>query len=204
MKVSKRCQYALRALLDMGMAQAAGRALVRIGDLAETENLPVKFLEQIFVQLKEAGYIESKRGKQGGYLLAQPASEITFGQVIRLMDGSLAPVSCASRSAYEPCSCPEEAYCGLRSVMVEAERALSGVLDHTTLADTVKTTLRKIRRNQATLPFVQRVLHPPSKKTARKVAKKKIAASPKKRRRTAAASRSKKPSRPVPNRKQKR
>ena len=185
MKVSKRCQYALRALIDMGIAQASGRALLRLGDLAEKENLPVKFLEQIFVQLKEAGYVESKRGKQGGYLLAVPASEITLGEVIRLVDGTLAPIGCVSRTEYEPCSCEDEAYCGLRAVMGEVHRAVTGILDHTTLADTVKTTLRKIRRNRVAIPIVEMVTRRPPKKPRRPALKKK--AVPARRKKTTAS-----------------
>jgi len=178
MKVSKRCHYALRALVDMGMAAALGHPLVRIGDLAQKENLPVKFLEQIFLQLKEAGWIDSKRGKQGGYFLAVPASEILFGDVIRLLDGALAPIPCVSRSAYEPCSCPDEAHCGVHALMAEVHRAITEVLDRVTLADTVKKTLRKIRRNKVAIPFVKMVLRraprkpvQKAKKTARTVAR---------------------------------
>jgi len=176
MKVSKRCHYALRALVDLGMAQALNHPLVRIGELAKKENLPLKFLEQIFLQLKEAGYIESKRGKQGGYLLALSASEIKFGDVIRLLDGPLAPIPCVSRSGYEPCSCPDEAHCGVHALMAEVHRAITGVLDRVTLADTVRSTLRKIRRNKAAIPFVKSVLRRAPHKTAPKVVKKKTAA----------------------------
>jgi len=164
MKVSKRCQYALRALVDMGIAQALGCPLVRIGDLAQKENLPVHFLEQIFLQLKEAGYIESKRGKQGGYFLAMPAEEIKFGEVMRLLDGSLAPIPCVSRSAYEPCSCPDEAYCGVHLLMSEVHRAVTEIFDRVTLADIVKKTLRKFRRNKVTVPFVKMVMRASSSK----------------------------------------
>lgn len=112
MKISKRCHYALRALVDLGIASALGHPLVQIGDLAQKENLPVKFLEQIFLQLREAGWIQSRRGKQGGYFLAVPAAEILFGNVIRLLDGPLAPLACVSRSGYEPCSCPMKPIAG--------------------------------------------------------------------------------------------
>ena len=169
MKVSKRCHYALRALVDLGMAAALGHPLVQIGDLAEKENLPVKFLEQIFLQLRQVGWIESKRGKQGGYFLAVPASDILFGDVIRLLDGPLAPIPCVSRTAYEPCSCPDETHCGVHALMAEVHRAITSVLDSVTLADTVKTTLRKIRRNKATVPFVKMVLRrSPRKQVAKK------------------------------------
>lgn len=157
MKVSKRCQYALRALIDMGIAQASGKPLLRLGDLAEKENLPVKFLEQIFLQLREAGYIESRRGKQGGYFLAVPPSEIALGEVVRLIDGSLAPIACVSRTEYAPCTCDNESYCGLRAVMGEVHRAVTAILDRTTLADTVKSTLRKVRRNRVKIPIVEMV-----------------------------------------------
>jgi len=161
----------------MGIAEALGRPLVRIGDLAEKENLPLKFLEQIFVQLKDAGYIQSKRGKQGGYFLALPASDIHFGDLIRLVDGPLAPIPCLSRTAYERCSCPDEAHCGLHALMAGVSRAVTDILDRVTLADTVKKTLRKIRRNAVTVPFVKMVSRRLPKKPARAVVKKKSAPS---------------------------
>src|SRR5688572_14494579 len=106
MKLSKRGEYALRALIDFGIAYELGRPLMRIAELVEKERLPVKFLEQILTQLRGAGYIETRRGKSGGYLLAKPPREISLGQVIRLIDGPLAPISCVSVTAYERCSCP--------------------------------------------------------------------------------------------------
>ena len=96
MKLSKRGEYALRALIDFGIAQELGRPLLKIGELVRKERLPVKFLEQILTQLRGAGYVATKRGKAGGYLLAKPASEISLGEVIRLIDGPLAPISCVS------------------------------------------------------------------------------------------------------------
>ena len=177
MKVSKRCHYALRALVDLGLAAALGHPLVQINDLAGKEAIPVKFLEQIFLQLRQAGWIESKRGKQGGYLLAVPASEILFGDVIRLLDGPLAPIPCVSRTGYAPCSCPDEAHCGIHALMAEVHRAITGVLDRVTVADTVKKTLRKIRRNKVTVPFVKMVMRRSPRKQA---AKSKPAAPPRK------------------------
>ena len=107
MKLSKRGEYALRALIDFGIAHELGRPLLKIGELVEKERLPVKFLEQILTQLRGAGYIETKRGKAGGYFLAKPAKEISLGRVIRLIDGPLAPISCVSVTAYERCTCPD-------------------------------------------------------------------------------------------------
>ncbi|HWL52442.1 MAG TPA: Rrf2 family transcriptional regulator [Chthoniobacteraceae bacterium] len=161
MKLSKRGEYALRALIDIGIANDLGRPLVQIGELAEKERLPIKFLEQILMQLKEAGYIESKRGKCGGYYLLMPAEKIRFGQVIRLIDGPLAPVACVSQTAYERCTCPDEEHCGLRMLMHDVRNAIASILDRFTLADTVEMTLRKIRRNRPAIPFIDFLLSRP-------------------------------------------
>ena len=152
-KVSKRGEYALRALIDFGLAQALGRPLLQVSELASKEDLPVKFLEQILMQLKAAGYLESRRGKHGGYLLARPPENISIGQVIRLIDGPLAPISCVSQTAYERCSCPDEEHCGLRMLMLDVRNAITNILDRYTLADVVEITVRKLRKNKMPLPF---------------------------------------------------
>jgi Rrf2 family protein len=154
MKLSKRGEYALRALIDLGLAQALGVPLVRIAELARKEKLPEKFLEQILVQLKNAGFLDSKRGKNGGYSLAKPMRDIRIGQVIRLIDGPLAPIRCVSQTAYQPCSCPDEAHCGLRILMEDVRAAIAGILDRHSLGDIVDVTLRKIRRDKVDLPFL--------------------------------------------------
>ncbi len=158
MKISKRGEYALRALIDLGIAHELGRPLVQIGELAEKENLPIKFLEQILMQLKEAGFIDSKRGKLGGYYLLKPAAQISFGQVIRLIDGPLAPIACVSHNFYERCSCPDEEHCGLRMLMHEVRNAISNILDRFTLEDTVRMTLDKVRKNKPHIPFIDAIL----------------------------------------------
>jgi Rrf2 family protein len=160
MKISKRGEYALRALIDIGIAKELGRDLVQIGELATQERLPIKFLEQILTQLKEAGYVDSKRGKYGGYHLKMPADRIRFGSVIRLIDGPLAPISCVSQTAYEPCSCPDEEHCGLHMLMLDVRNSLANILDRYSLADTVEITLRKMRRDRVPLPFLG-VIHVP-------------------------------------------
>jgi Rrf2 family protein len=152
-KVSKRGEYALRALIDFGLAQALGRPLLQVSELASKEDLPVKFLEQILMQLKAAGYLESRRGKRGGYLLARPPENISIGQVIRLIDGPLAPISCVSQTAYVRCSCPDEEHCGLRMLMLDVRNAITNILDRYTLADVVEITVRKLRKNKMPLPF---------------------------------------------------
>ncbi|MBV9130002.1 MAG: Rrf2 family transcriptional regulator [Verrucomicrobia bacterium] len=154
MKLSKRGEYALRALIDFGVAEALGRPLLQVSELAEKEGLPIKFLEQILMQLKAAGYLESRRGKHGGYLLARPPENINVGQVARLIDGPLAPISCVSQTAYGKCSCPDEDHCGLRMLMLDVRNAISNILDRYTLADVVEITMRKLRKDKVTHPFV--------------------------------------------------
>jgi Rrf2 family protein len=153
MHLSKRGEYALRALIDLGIIKELGFSMLRIGELAEKEKIPVKFLEQILVQLKRAGYLGSKRGKHGGYFLKRRPGDIKIGDVVRLIDGPLAPIRCVSQTAYERCSCPDEAHCGLRILMLDVRTAISGILDRYTLADVVGVTLRKIRRDKASVPF---------------------------------------------------
>ncbi len=157
MKLSKRGEYALRALIDLGVAAELGRPIVQVSELADKEKLPTKFLEQIFIQLKAGGYVITTRGKLGGYSLAKPARRIKFGQVIRLIEGPLAPIACVSQTAYERCTCPDEAHCGLRMLMLDVRNAIAKVLDRYTLAEIVDITLRKLRRDGLTSPFLSRV-----------------------------------------------
>jgi Rrf2 family protein len=156
MNLSKRGEYALRALIDLGIASELGWPMLQISELAAKEKLPIKFLEQIFTQLKAAGYVKSRRGKFGGYSLARPMRRIKFGAVIRLIDGPLAPIRCVSTTAYARCSCPDEAHCGLRMLMLDVRNAISTVLDRFTLADIVDITLRKYRRDKVSPPFLHR------------------------------------------------
>jgi len=153
MKLSKKGEYALRSLINLGIAAEMERKLVQVSELAESEQLPVKFLEQILQALKEAGIVESRRGKFGGYRLGRPARKIFIGEVVRLIDGPLAPIGCVSQTAYEPCTCPDEAHCGLRMLMVDVRNAIANILDRYTLADVVEITLRKMRRDSISLPF---------------------------------------------------
>jgi Rrf2 family protein len=158
MKVSKRGEYALRALIDLGIASELGWPMLQISELATKEKLPIKFLEQIFTQLKAAGYVKSRRGKFGGYSLGRPMKQIKFGAVIRLLDGPLAPIRCVSATSYARCSCPDEVHCGLRILMFDVRNAISTILDRYTLADIVEITLRKYRRDKITPPFLHRAI----------------------------------------------
>ena len=153
MKLSKRGEYALRTLINLGIAAEVRRPLVQVAELAKKEQLPAKFLEQIMQALKEAGFIASERGKFGGYRLARPAAKISIGQVVRALEGPLAPIGCVSQTAYEKCTCPDEEHCGLRMLMLDVRNAIAGILDRYSLADVVEVTLRKLRRDQLPLPF---------------------------------------------------
>lgn len=138
MKLSKKGEYALRALIDL--ATKADRGVAQAHEIARKEHIPVKFLEQILLTLKNAGLLQSRRGVGGGYTLSRPADRITLGEVIRLMEGPLTSMGCASGAAPERCSCPDEASCGLRSVMRDVGDAISNILDNLTLADVCERT----------------------------------------------------------------
>jgi Rrf2 family protein len=134
--ITQRSKYALRALLMLAQ-QPEGR-LVLIGDIAERENVPKKFLELILLDLKRHGLLRSQRGRNGGYALARRPDTITFGEIIRVTDGPLAPIPCASLSGYQRCAdCADEDACAIRKVMRQVRDAISEVLDRTTLADGV-------------------------------------------------------------------
>ena len=137
MRLSKRGEYGLRAMIDLAAARNGNphNGVVQIKEIAERERIPAKFLEQILLTLKNAGLLHSKMGVGGGYYLARPPSQITLGHIVRVLDGPLAPVRCVSQMAYEPCGCPDEQTCGLRLVMGDVRNAIAGILDQTTLAD---------------------------------------------------------------------
>lgn len=153
MHLSKKAEYALRATIHLGMAAEVGRATVSASDLAEANRLPVKFIERILQELKEAGFVETQRGKFGGYTLARSAASIGVGDLIRLMDGRLAPIGCASENAYQRCTCPDEDHCGLRMLMIDVRNAIAAILDRYSIADVVEVTLRKMRRDGIEPPF---------------------------------------------------
>ncbi len=135
MRVSKKSEYALRALIHMGCHREQGSFNVR--GISKVEKIPLKFLEQILLALKNAGYLTSRRGVKGGYTLDKKLTEIRVGHIIRLMDGPLAPVLCVSQTSYEKCNCPDEKSCGLRLLMLDVRNSLSNILDNYTVADVV-------------------------------------------------------------------
>jgi Rrf2 family protein len=132
MKLSLRGEYALRALLVLGLNYTD--SVVRISAISRHQNIPKRFLEQILNDLKAAGLVESKRGVAGGYRLRRSPDKITLAEVIRHIEGPLAPVSCVSERFYERCSCPDEARCGIRSIMKEVRDAIADILEQFTLA----------------------------------------------------------------------
>jgi Rrf2 family protein len=132
--LTQRSRYALRALIFI--AQSDGLTPVPISVIAADQKLPRKFLEIILLELKHGGLVNSYRGKMGGYRLARPADEISFGEIIRLIEGPIALVPCVSVSAYQRCAdCFEEATCVIRKVMITVREQTAAVLDTTTLAD---------------------------------------------------------------------
>jgi Rrf2 family protein len=140
MRLSKRGEYGLRAMIMLAGTphENAPLPVVQIKEISVREQISPKFLEQILLTLKNAGLLHSKMGVGGGYYLARPASEITLGQIFRVLDGPVAPIKCVSQMAYEPCGCPDEQTCGLRLVMGDVRNAIADILDHTSLADVTK------------------------------------------------------------------
>jgi Rrf2 family protein len=132
--LTSKTRYGLKALVYL--ARQSGLEPTPIGEIARANAIPKKFLDAILLDLQRGGVLTARKGKGGGYLLARPADLIPIGQVVRLFDGPLAPLACASRSAYQPCAdCPDPGSCVVRSVMSEARDALSSVLDGRTLAE---------------------------------------------------------------------
>ena len=134
--LSQKCKYALQALLIL--AREPSQELLLVSDIAERERLPKKFLEAILLELNRNGLVRSRRGRGGGYALAKPADLITFGQVVRIIDGPLAPLSCVSVNYYRRCDdCKDEMTCEIRKVMRRVRDAISAELDGTSLQDAV-------------------------------------------------------------------
>jgi Rrf2 family protein len=135
--ISKKTKYGLQSLIALARKHGAGPVL--IATLAKEEDIPIKFLELILLDLKNSGILESKKGPGGGYQLSRPPSTITVGSVIRIMEGPLAPLPCASETAFRPCEeCKDVECCGTRIVMREVRDSIAGILDHMSLQDIVQ------------------------------------------------------------------
>ncbi|MGH6865483.1 MAG: RrF2 family transcriptional regulator [Methyloceanibacter sp.] len=132
--ISQKARYALRALV--ALARADGSML--IAEIAEQQQIPRKFLEQILLDLKHQGIVASRRGRLGGYGLLMPPDQITFGRILRVVDGPIAPLPCLSRIAYRRCAdCKTEATCEIRRVFSRVADSVRDVLDRTTIAEAI-------------------------------------------------------------------
>jgi Rrf2 family protein len=135
--LAQKSKYALRALLVL--AKEYGQGPVLISDIAHREALPQKFLELILLELRNHGILGSKKGKGGGYFLARRPELVHLGEVLRVLEGPLAPLPCVSKSAYVRCAeCRDERTCGIRMVMKDVRDATARILDQTSLADILK------------------------------------------------------------------
>lgn len=136
MKLSKKSEYGLRALLELTLAH--GTATLQRQDIAARQHIPIEFLEQILLALKRAGLLSSRRGAKGGYTLIKQPKDISLGHVIRILDGPLAPISCVSKTAYQKCAdCPyaNNTQCPVQHAMGAVRDAIAGILDNYTLKD---------------------------------------------------------------------
>jgi Rrf2 family protein len=135
--LTQKSKYALKALSVL--AKEYGQGPVLISDIAHRENIPHKFLELILLELKNHGLLQSKKGKGGGYFLAREPRAISVGQVVRFLDGPIAPLPCVSKMAYMRChECRDERTCGIRMVMQEVRDATAKIMDSTSLEDMLK------------------------------------------------------------------
>lgn len=131
--LTRKGKYGLKAMVDLACLPVGQLAF--INDIAKRNAIPKKFLDAILVELRNAGFVQSRKGKDGGYRLARPAEEIRVGHIVRVLDGPLAPFPCASRTRHEPCEDCDEATCQVRHVMLEVRNAIADVLDNRTLSE---------------------------------------------------------------------
>jgi Rrf2 family cysteine metabolism transcriptional repressor len=137
LRLSTKGEYASRAMLELSLHH--GEKPLHIRDISKAQDIPQRFLEQILLQLKRAGYLRSRKGPDGGYHLSKPPAEITVAEVIRVMDGPLAPIDCVSVSAHEVC--PHEDSCGLRWLWKEVRDAVALIMERTTFDELAKKTM---------------------------------------------------------------
>lgn len=131
MRISTKGDYATRALQDLALHYAEGP--IPIEKIATRQALPVRYLEQLLLTLKRAGFLLSKRGVNGGYSLAKPPAQITLGEILRAVDGPIEPIYCVGEPPRQ--ECPREADCVLREIWAEVNMAVAAIVDHTTLQD---------------------------------------------------------------------
>ncbi len=143
--LTRKGKYGLKALVHLAGLPPGTSAV--IGDIAQQHNIPKKFLDTILNELRNAGFVVSRKGRLGGYGLARPPENIQVGHVIRVLDGPLAPFPCASRTRYEPCEDCDMATCQVRHLMLDVRNAIADVLDKTSLAE-----MRRLGNGEFVLP----------------------------------------------------
>jgi len=143
-RISRKTDYALRALFTL--VDHFGGVPIPIREMARRNDVPKKFLEQIMLQLKAQGWVDSVAGIRGGYLLAKNPAKITMGEVVRHFDGILAPIDCVSVTGYKRCS--QEPVCKFRRVFLDARNFVAGVMDKATLADELSDGLEELRKHK--------------------------------------------------------
>jgi Rrf2 family protein len=144
--ISQKSKYALKALLVL--TEEYGKGPILIADIAAREHIPQSFLELILVELKSHRFADSRKGRGGGYFLAKPPEQIFVGQILRAVEGPLAPLPCASKTAYRRCEeCHDETTCAIRLLMCEVREATARILDTTTLVDLIKRSQAASRGN---------------------------------------------------------
>ncbi|PZO80834.1 MAG: Rrf2 family transcriptional regulator [Mesorhizobium amorphae] len=153
--LTRKGKYGLKALIHLAALPEGQLAFV--SEIASANSIPKKFLDAILGELRNAGFVQSRKGKVGGYRLARDAQEIMVGHVVRVLDGPLAPIPCASRTRYEPCQDCDEASCQVRLMMFEVRNAIADVLDGHSLA-----AMRDMGQGEAPAakPLLSRVLSP--------------------------------------------
>ena len=150
MKISFRGDYALKAILDLALHYDQG--LVKIQDIAGRQDIPLKYLEQILLSLKGAGYVNSQRGAKGGYYLAKEPKKIKIGEIIRFMEGPVSPITCVSKSCHKKCS--EEAHCVFRPIWDKVRIMTEGIVDKTSFADLCKKHEEKSRSQELKMYYI--------------------------------------------------
>ncbi|MDD5584626.1 MAG: Rrf2 family transcriptional regulator [Candidatus Omnitrophica bacterium] len=130
MRITYKGDYALKAILDLALHYGSG--VVTIHELAKEADIPIKFLEQVLLELKRGGFVESKRGKVGGYFLAKHPSQIKIGDIIRFVDGPIEPITCVEKNY---CGCRDIYKCAFRPIWQNVSEAISSIVDNTTFED---------------------------------------------------------------------
>lgn len=143
--LTKKGKYGLKAMVHL--AGIEDKRLVSVGEIATRHQIPRKFLDNILAELRNAGFVNSRKGKGGGFCLAKPAHEIHIGNIIRALDGALAPIACASKTDYRPCDDCDEDDCEVRLMMLDVREAVAAVLDNRTLADSATPAIQHIIDN---------------------------------------------------------